>query len=229
MNFEARRGILLPPDLPLDIAAVLEPIMVAKHAARRAGVQPHHTVLIVGCGPVGLGLLLVCLNMSVKRVIVSEFSAKRIALAKEFGAHLVYNPREEDVVDMTLKATDGLGADFAFDISGNAASLRTAVQSIRIQGMVGVVALFEGTIEFAPNDLLLMEKSIKWMFAYSEQDIRDVVREFGADPAWRKKIEAMITLRLGLTEAVAKGYHGIIDHRDDHIKVLITSDRKVLE
>jgi len=229
MNFEARRGIHLPADLPLDVGAVLEPVMVAKHAAMRSGVKPSHSVLIVGCGPVGLGLLLVCKQMGVKKIVVSEISQRRLALAREFGAHVVCNPKEDDVVAVTKKETDGLGADFAFDISGTAASLETAVRSIRIQGTVSVVALFEGAIQFKPNDLLLMEKSIRWMFAYSEEDIKDVIRDFGANKEWREKIQSMITLRLGLTDAVEKGFHGIIDRKEEHVKILITSNRGIME
>jgi threonine dehydrogenase-like Zn-dependent dehydrogenase len=229
MNFEARRGHQLPPDLPLDVGAVLEPIMVAKHAARRAGITAEDSVLIVGCGPVGLGLLLVCKQIGVKKVIVSEVYERRIELANEFGADLVLNPKTDDVVSIAKREFDGLGPQFAFDISGNEASLDTAIRSIRIQGTVVVVALFEGPIVFKPNDLLLVEKNMKWVLAYSEEDVNEVIRIFGGQAEWREKVASMISMRLGLNDAVSKGFRGLVDNRAEHIKVLITSNKSIIE
>lgn len=228
MNFEAHRGLILPEDIPLDVAAVMEPVMVAMHAAKKAGVTPKDSVLIVGCGPVGLGLVLVCKQMGVK-VIVSEVYPRRSELAKAFGADLVLNPKHDDVVAITKKEFDGLGAQFAFDISGNEASLDTAIRSIRIQGTVVVVALFEGEVKFKPNNLLMMEKRMMWVLAYSQEEVEDVIRLFGSHPEWREKLSAMISLRLGLKDAVEKGFYGLVNHRAEHIKILITSDSSIME
>lgn len=228
INFEACRGLHLPADLPLDIGAVMEPVMVAMHAFRKAGVTSKDSVLIVGCGPVGLGLLLVCKQAGV-RVIVSEVYPRRSDLAHHFGADLVLNPKQDDVVAITRREFDGLGAQFAFDISGNEASLDAAIRSIRIQGTVVVVSLFHGEVNFKPNNLLMVEKRMIWALSYSQADVEDVIRIFGGQPEWRKKLEAMITLRLGLKDAVEKGIHGLIDYKDEHVKILITPDSSIME
>ena len=228
MNFSARRGLLLPPDLSTDLAAVLEPITVAKHAARKAGVTAKDSVLIVGAGPVGLGMLLVCKQLGVRKVIVSEISAKRTILARDFGADVILDPKKDDVVAITRREFDGIGAQFAFDISGNEASLDTAIKSIRIQGTVVVVAVFAHPARFNPNDLLLAEKKIMSSLAYSEEDLKEVIRVFGGQPEWRKKVACMISLKVGLTDAVSRGFDALINHKEEHVKVLITAQSSIM-
>lgn len=229
MNIPAHRGIPIPDDLPTDQAAVLEPIMVAYHAVRRAGITPKSTVHIVGCGPVGLGVLLVCKQMGVAGVVVSEIYPLRKKLAEDFGADMVLDPTADDVVPKVRAHFGGLGADFAIDSSGNAASLNCAVRSTRVRGTIVPVALFEGSVMFNINELLMKEKQMIWPLSYSEEDIRTVIRIFGGDPVWRKKVASMISLKCGLKDALSKGFDALINHRQEHVKVLITAQHRIME
>jgi threonine dehydrogenase-like Zn-dependent dehydrogenase len=82
----------VPNGLPADVAALTEPMAVAWHAVRRGEVSKRDVAIVIGCGPVGLGVIL-CLKASgVRTVVASDFSAGRRALATACGADVVIDP-----------------------------------------------------------------------------------------------------------------------------------------
>lgn len=82
----------VPNGLPADVAALTEPMAVAWHAVRRGDVGKRQVAVVVGCGPIGLGVVL-CLKASgVRTVVASDFSPGRRALAQACGADVVVDP-----------------------------------------------------------------------------------------------------------------------------------------
>jgi threonine dehydrogenase-like Zn-dependent dehydrogenase len=82
----------VPNGLAPDVAALTEPMAVAWHAVRRGEVKKRDVAIVIGCGPVGLGVIL-CLKASgVRTVVASDFSAGRRALATACGADVVVDP-----------------------------------------------------------------------------------------------------------------------------------------
>jgi threonine dehydrogenase-like Zn-dependent dehydrogenase len=82
----------VPNGLAPDVAALTEPMAVAWHAVRRGEVRKRDVAIVIGCGPVGLGVIL-CLKASgVRTVVASDFSAGRRALATACGADVVIDP-----------------------------------------------------------------------------------------------------------------------------------------
>jgi threonine dehydrogenase-like Zn-dependent dehydrogenase len=82
----------VPNGLAPDVAALTEPMAVAWHAVRRGEVKKRDVAIVIGCGPVGLGVIL-CLKASGARTVVaSDFSAGRRALATACGADVVVDP-----------------------------------------------------------------------------------------------------------------------------------------
>ncbi|MDP3908632.1 zinc-binding dehydrogenase [Novosphingobium sp.] len=84
----------VPNGLSADRAALTEPMAVAWHAVRRSEVKKKDVAVVVGCGPVGLGVIAILKARGVGTVIASDFSAGRRALAKACGADVVIDPRE---------------------------------------------------------------------------------------------------------------------------------------
>lgn len=77
-------------------AAFTEPLAVALHAVRRGSVRKAQPTLVVGCGPIGLAVILMLKAQGVKRVVASDLSPARRALAKQCGADVVVDPAERD-------------------------------------------------------------------------------------------------------------------------------------
>jgi len=103
----AQESLMLPvPNgLAPDVAALTEPMAVALHAVRRGEVGRKQVAIVIGCGPVGLGVILMLKARGVRTVVASDFSAGRRALAKACGADVLVDPGEAS----PFSAADGRG------------------------------------------------------------------------------------------------------------------------
>jgi threonine dehydrogenase-like Zn-dependent dehydrogenase len=90
----AQESLMLPVTngLPPDVAALTEPMAVAYHAVRRGEVGKRQVAIVIGCGPVGLGVILMLKARGVRTVVASDLSPGRRALAKRCGADMVVDP-----------------------------------------------------------------------------------------------------------------------------------------
>jgi threonine dehydrogenase-like Zn-dependent dehydrogenase len=82
----------VPNGLPPDVAALTEPMAVAWHAVRRGEVGKRQVAVVIGCGPIGLGVILMLKAKGVRTVVASDFSPGRRALAERCGADVVVDP-----------------------------------------------------------------------------------------------------------------------------------------
>ena len=87
--------MVVPNGLAPETAALTEPMAVAWHAVRRSGVGKRQTAVVVGCGPIGLAVILMLKARGVRTVIASDFSPGRRALAEVCGADVVIDPGAE--------------------------------------------------------------------------------------------------------------------------------------
>ena len=85
----------VPNGLDADVAALTEPLAVAHHAVRRGDVSKRQPAIVIGCGPIGLGVILLLKAAGVQTVIASDFSPARRALAERCGADVVVDPNLE--------------------------------------------------------------------------------------------------------------------------------------
>jgi threonine dehydrogenase-like Zn-dependent dehydrogenase len=89
---EASMSFAVPNGLDLDTAALTEPMAVALHAVRRSEIRRRDVAIVIGCGPVGLAVICHLKALGVRRIVASDFSATRRALATRCGAHVVVDP-----------------------------------------------------------------------------------------------------------------------------------------
>lgn len=85
----------VPNGLSPETAALTEPMAVAWHAVRRSAVRKKETAVVIGCGPIGLAVILMLKARGVKKVVASDFSPGRRALAARCGADVVVDPAVE--------------------------------------------------------------------------------------------------------------------------------------
>jgi threonine dehydrogenase-like Zn-dependent dehydrogenase len=84
----------VPNGLAPDMAALTEPMAVALHAVRRGDVGRRTVAIVIGCGPIGLAVILMLKAQGVRTVVASDYSAGRRALASACGADVVIDPAE---------------------------------------------------------------------------------------------------------------------------------------
>jgi threonine dehydrogenase-like Zn-dependent dehydrogenase len=87
--------LAVPNGLAPDVAALTEPMAVALHAVNRGEVGKRQVAVVIGCGPIGLGVILMLKAKGVRTVVASDFSPGRRALARACGADVVVDPAQE--------------------------------------------------------------------------------------------------------------------------------------
>ena len=116
----------IPENVPLDNAALIEPLAVAHHAIKASRVKDwsNLNVLVVGAGPIGMAMIIALLANGATKIVVSEpASARREQLSSFVKA--VINPIEEDVGLRCMAMTGEVGMDIGFDCAGVPQALDT--------------------------------------------------------------------------------------------------------
>ena len=131
----------VPEGLPLETAALTEPLACVLNSLETCRLKAGGSLLIVGGGPMGLMHLVLARLLGAATVLVSEPDGERAAWARRLGANLVLDPARDDLIRKTLEATDGAGADAVVVTAGLPEVVPLALGAVRRQG---VVSLFGG-------------------------------------------------------------------------------------
>lgn len=107
---------ILPDDLRMDHAALIEPVAVACHDVRLSDLRPGEDVVVIGGGPIGV-LVAMAARDAGGNVVISEVNPNRLAIAEKLGFDTV-NPVETDLAEAINTRTDGKGAEVVFEVSG---------------------------------------------------------------------------------------------------------------
>ncbi len=140
----------LDPEIPEHYGAILDPLGNAVHTVL-AGPIAGQTVLVTGCGPIGLMSIAVAKACGSSTVFATETNEKRRAMARQMGADVVLNPAAEDAVAKILAETDGTGVDALLEMSGNAAAIQQGFKALRAGGRASLLGI---PTENVPLDLV---------------------------------------------------------------------------
>ena len=119
-----------PPDLPHETAAMLEPFGIAVHACLEGSGVAGQTVLVNGCGPIGLMAVAVARTLGARRVIAADLNPLRLKTAGIMGADRTVDVGEENVAEAVRDMTGGEGADVGIEFSGSEAGFGTVFDSL---------------------------------------------------------------------------------------------------
>lgn len=172
--FDAAQLHIVPEEVDLRMAALVEPMAVGWHAVARSSVPAGGTALVAGAGPIGLGAWFALKARGVDRVLVSEPSADRRAAIAALGASVI-DPVHEDLAAAIATLTDGNGVDAAIDAAGSASAITTALGSLTPGGRVVVVALHERPAELSLTGLMMGETEIVGAVGYRPEEFDAVI------------------------------------------------------
>jgi (R,R)-butanediol dehydrogenase / meso-butanediol dehydrogenase / diacetyl reductase len=165
----------LPESVDLRLGALVEPMAVAWHAVKLAQVNQGERILIVGAGPIGLGVWLALRAHGVRDVIISDPSENRRAAARRMGVPLVVDPTTEDLPAIVRGTFADSGAHVVFDAAGIGAVLAQAIPLLAARGRVCIVALHEKPIQLESLQLLVHEANLMASLSYVPSDFDDVI------------------------------------------------------
>lgn len=204
-------------NIPLDQAALIEPLSVAHHAVARSGAKPGDVALVGGSGPIGLLTAAVLKSQGVTTVI-SELSAARKDKAISSGvADHVIDPGQEDLQARLLELTDGVGADVAFECAGVNAVLDTLLTAVKPAGVVVNVSIWGRPATVDMQKIVLKEIDLRGTIAY----VRDHAEAIKLVQEGKVNLEPFITARIALEDLVEQGFNTLIHRNDTAVKILV--------
>ncbi len=124
----------VPHEIPFEKAVLTEPYACSAHAVQRAKVDFNDVVVLAGAGTLGLGMVGALRLKNPKKLIVLDTKPERLALAKKFGADLVFNPLKDDVEKIVKDMTDGYGCDVYIEATGHPDAVLQGLKMIRKLG-----------------------------------------------------------------------------------------------
>jgi (R,R)-butanediol dehydrogenase / meso-butanediol dehydrogenase / diacetyl reductase len=205
-------------ELSTDLGALVEPLAVGYHAARLSGLPKDGSAVVFGAGPIGLVTIAALKARGAGQVISVEPAAARKAKAPGAGADMVLDPTEVDVSVAVRELTEGAGADAAFECAGIDAVLASAIASVRPGGLVVNVAIWGHPATVQLNSLVMSEVAVLGSLAYCG-DHPDTIRLLADGMV---DASQFITARIGLDDLVEGGFRQLIEHKDEHVKILVS-------
>jgi threonine 3-dehydrogenase len=150
VKIPASNIIKLDASIPEHYGAILDPLGNAVHTVLAWPVAGQ-TVLVTGCGPIGLMSIAVAKACGSSRVFATETNEQRRAMAKKMGADMVINPAAEDAVKRILGETGGTGVDALLEMSGNPLAIQQGFKALRAGGRASLLGI---PTENVPLDLV---------------------------------------------------------------------------
>ena len=166
MAYPARGCFKLPESVSTLEGAMIEPLAVGMHAARRGEVDNSKVVLITGMGCIGLMTLLSCKAMNAQKIIVTDIFQNRLEKALELGADYAINVAETDMLEKLKELTDEKGADVVFETAGRAQTAAQNVFAVRRGGVIVQVGTIADPVPYQFNELGKIEADIRSVFRY---------------------------------------------------------------
>ena len=121
-------------DIPAHHAAFTEPLSCSLHAVERAGITFEDTVVVAGCGPIGLGMIAGARAKNPMHVVALDMQQEKLELAKGCGADITINIAEQDAVATIKDLTGGYGADVYLEGTGHPSAVPQGLNALRKLG-----------------------------------------------------------------------------------------------
>ena len=225
---EARLGdsiLPIPEGISYEIAAMCEPLAVAMHGVNRADVKAGDKVVVFGCGPIGLGMILWLVDRGVTDVVALDLAEERLERARALGARAAFDPTKVDLKAELAKLHGevpsygrvGVGTDAYIDAAGAPNILTDVIMMAKFHAKLVVTAAYMKPIEFPVGRMLTSEMTITTAVGYPTE-MPEVI---AAMPRLADKIGSLISHRLPF-DRVIEGL--AVAGRPDSAKVMIAME-----
>lgn len=198
----AAAAIVIPKDIPLDIAALVGcGVMTGVGAVvNTAQLRPGSSVLVIGCGGVGVSAIMGARAAGAAEIVAVDTVDRKLEWARQFGATHATKP--EGLEALKGELTEGRGFDYTFEVVGTKETIQSAWKNARRGGTVVVVGMPRGgqMVELDAYEIFFSEKKLMGCF-YGSGDVRtDFLRWLRMWQRGQLDLEAMVTRRIDLGE-----------------------------
>lgn len=167
---------LLPEDMSFDEGAMIEPLAVAVHAAKKFTELKGAKVAVLGAGPIGILVAQAAKGLGAASVMVTDISDVRLEKARECGADYTVNTKNESFKDALINSFGPDKADVIYDCAGNDITMGQAIQYARKGSTIILVAVFA---KMANVDLAVLndhELDLNTTMMYRNEDYIEAIR-----------------------------------------------------
>ncbi len=222
---DARLGdsiLPIPAGISYEVAAMCEPLAVAMHGVNRAEVKPGDKVVVFGCGPIGLGMILWLIDRGITDVVALDLAQERRDRAMALGARAAFDPTKVDLKEELGKLhgtgvcmyKQAVGTDAYIDAAGAPNILADVVGMAKFHSRMVITAAYQQPIPFPAGTMLTCEMTLTTAVGYPTE-MPDVI---AAMPRLKDKIESLISHRVPFGD-VLDGFK--LAARSDSAKVMV--------
>jgi L-galactonate 5-dehydrogenase len=187
------------PGLPLRTLSMVEPLTVGTHAVRRGRVQADDSVLVLGCGMVGLGAIAAAAHRGA-RVTAMDQDAAKLELARRAGAEHGLDAREAHAGNLIERLHGGEGPDVVIEAAGTPQTFRMAVDCVAFTGRVVYIGYTREPVTYETRLFVQKELDILGSRNAAEADFDEVIAMLQADAF---PVDDVVSLTVPLEEAGA--------------------------
>lgn len=217
---DASKVTPLPENLTYNEGAMIEPLAVTVHAAKRFAELKGAKVAILGCGPIGILLAQSCKALGAASVMITDVSDYRLSLAKTCGADFAVNTLHKDFGEAMVEAFGPDKADVIYDCAGNDITMGQAIKYARKGSVIILVAVFG---KIANVDLAVLndhELDLNTTMMYRHEDYVDAIRLVGEG---KIQLKPLMSKHFAFRDFL-QAYEYIDNNRETTMKVLIDVD-----
>ncbi|AXP80032.1 Putative L-galactonate oxidoreductase [Mariniflexile rhizosphaerae] len=214
-QFAVRTDLLIPANhLSYEEMAIVEPLAIGAHAIRRANVLKGETIAVVGCGPIGIGLMKLA-QIKGAEVIALDVDEARLEFVKnEIGLKHVVKVSETAVEEIS-KITQGDMATAVFDCTGNKRALEGGITYMSHGGRYVLVGLSKGELVFSHPAIHAKESTIMCSRNATLEDFDFVIQNLDKFPT-----KAFVTHQVHFTEMI-ENFDSWLDPKTKVIKAMV--------
>jgi 2-desacetyl-2-hydroxyethyl bacteriochlorophyllide A dehydrogenase len=162
------------PKLSLRELALVEPLTIGFHAVDRSRATAKDTVLVFGCGAIGLGAIAGAVARGA-RVIAADIDDTKLQLAKKCGAQKTINSQKNPLHDELQKLTNGDGPETIIEAVGLPQTFRTAVEEVGFAGRVVYIGYAKKAVEYETKFFVQKELDIMGSRNATPADFKNVI------------------------------------------------------
>lgn len=210
----------LPDDMPLDYAAMIEPVAVAVHAVGRGGGAMGKKVLVLGAGTIGNLVAQVASASGAKAVMITDVKDYKLSKAKECGIDYVVNTVQNDLMDALLRDFGRNRADLTLECVGTEKTVTQAVECARKGTTLVIVGVFGQKPVVNLGYVQDWELNLVGTAMYQKQDYERAIELIMED---KIHLDTLVTHRFAFDDYL-KAYQTIENSGGEYMKVMIELD-----
>jgi L-iditol 2-dehydrogenase len=202
----------LPASLPYERAALIEAVSIAVHAVSLKVPAPTDTVLVVGCGMIGLLVVQVLRAKGCTNILAVDIDAGRLAMAEKFGATRTLNGKDPETPATIKTLTHDQGAEVAFEVVGSTETLQTAIRGVRKGGTVVLIGNFKAKVDLPLQEVVTRQISLLGSCASSGEypECIELLASGAVDVTPLISLQAPLEDGPGLFERLHRGGEGLM-------------------